>query len=74
MSQERRRIDADGVTLMWGDPAASKAELRAESVRAHVARPIAERLLAALAMVLPRESESVAELDDEALVRRLLDK
>lgn len=41
-------VDAE---FFWGDPAAIKAELRAEDLRAHLARPLGERLLAALAMV-----------------------
>ena len=42
--------DLDAV-LFWGDPAEIKARLREEDQRAHLARPLAERLLAALAMV-----------------------
>jgi hypothetical protein len=49
-----RRIDVGNVTLVWGDRSRWKAELRDESLRRHLARPIAERLRAALSLVLPR--------------------
>lgn len=49
--REPRRIEVDGVTLMWGVPAECKAVLRDESVRRHLERPLPERLLAALSMV-----------------------
>jgi len=41
-------VDAE---FFWGDPAEIKAQLREEDLRAHLAQPLAERLLAALAMV-----------------------
>jgi len=41
-------LDAE---FFWGDPAEIKARLREEDERAHQAKTLAERLLAALAMV-----------------------
>jgi hypothetical protein len=49
-----RRVDAGGVTLAWGDPTEWKAALRDESQQRHRAKPIGERLRAALALVVPR--------------------
>jgi len=51
VSQQQRRFDVDGVTLLWGDPAECKAALREESVRRHLELPAGERLLAALMLV-----------------------
>jgi hypothetical protein len=51
-TQPRRRMEVEGKTLLWGDATQWKAELREESVRRHLARPIAERLQAALALVM----------------------
>jgi hypothetical protein len=53
MSAKPHRLDVEGITLVWGDPSECKAELREESLRRHPARPMAERLLSALAMVRP---------------------
>ncbi len=50
----KRRVDIGDVTLMWGNPAECKAELRAESLKKHLAKPIAERLLVALSLVRRR--------------------
>ncbi len=43
------------MTLLWGNPAEWKAELRDESLQRHLARPIAERLQAALDLVLTHD-------------------
>ncbi len=51
-----QRIDIEGITLVWGDRARWKAELRSESARRHLGLPIHERLLAALQLVLPRRA------------------
>jgi len=48
------RIEVGDVTLVWGDRAGWKAHLRDESLRRHLALPIAERLRVALSLVLPR--------------------
>jgi hypothetical protein len=52
-----RRVDVDGVTLVWGDRTRAKAMLRAESLRRHLELPIADRLRAALALVQRRTSD-----------------
>ncbi|HUH03593.1 MAG TPA: hypothetical protein VML75_16465 [Kofleriaceae bacterium] len=52
------RIDIDGVTLVWGDAATWKARLRAESLRRHLDKPVAERLLLALDLVHRRDPGS----------------
>ena len=57
MSAARKRIEVDGITLLWGNPTEWKAELREESLRRHLARPPAERLLAALSMVRRRRDD-----------------
>lgn len=57
MSEGKKRIDVDGITLLWGNPAEWKAELREESLRRHLARPPAERLLVALSMVRRRRDD-----------------
>lgn len=48
-----RRIDVGDVTLVWGDKTRWKARLRDEAWRQHLARPLEQRLRAALALVLP---------------------
>jgi hypothetical protein len=53
-SRQDHRIEVDGVTLAWGDATRWKARLREESLRRHLARPIGERLAAALALLVPR--------------------
>ena len=52
MSQSRR-VDLGDVTLVWGDRTEWKARLRDERLREHLARPLTERLLAALDLVIP---------------------
>jgi hypothetical protein len=63
-----RRVDIGDVTLVWGDPARWKARLRDESLRAHLSRPIAERLAVALSMVVPRKVMSAAGAETLARV------
>jgi len=53
MSARPHRLELEGITLMWGNPSECKAELREESLRRHLARPMSERLLGALAMIRP---------------------
>lgn len=53
MSKEERRVEVAGMTLLWGDRTRGKAILREESLEAHLARPLEERLRIALQMVLP---------------------
>lgn len=48
---EQTRVDSQGFTFVWGDPATWKAELRAESWKRHLARSPGERLLAALELI-----------------------
>lgn len=52
-----RRVDVGDVTLTWGDPTRWKAELRDESRRRYLQRPLAERIEAAFALVLPRRKQ-----------------
>jgi hypothetical protein len=52
--QDVRRVDIEGITLMWGPRAVCKAQLRDESRREFAGRPIADRLAAALRLVIPR--------------------
>lgn len=54
---DRVDVRGDGVeaSLLWGEPARLKAALREDDLRAHLARPVVERLLAAAALVLPAE-------------------
>ncbi len=54
---DKKRVQVDGVTLLWGNTVEWKAELRDESLRQHLARPIAERLQAALELVLPSQRD-----------------
>jgi hypothetical protein len=49
-------VDVEGWTLAWGNSTAWKAHWRKERIRRHVERPLAERLRAALSLVLPRSS------------------
>lgn len=56
VSEKERRIDVGEVSLTWGNPSQWKRTLRAESDRRHLAQPIAERLRAALALVIRRPS------------------
>lgn len=49
-----KRVDAGSVTLAWGDAARWKAQMREERMREWAARPLDERLLAALRMVRRR--------------------
>jgi hypothetical protein len=51
MTKRNVKIGGIDASLFWGDPAEIKAYLREEDQRSHLAKPIAERLLAALAMV-----------------------
>ena len=48
---ERKRVDVGTITLVWGNPAKAKADLRAESEKRFRERPAGERLAAALSMV-----------------------
>ena len=57
MDDREKKIDVAGVTIIWGDAARGKAALRDESLKEHLARPVAERLAAALALVRPRPSD-----------------
>lgn len=50
MSTERR-LDAEDITLAWGDASTWKARLREESATSWLRRPIAERLRIALEMI-----------------------
>jgi hypothetical protein len=50
----KRRVDVGEITLAWGDRTRWKAELRDESLRRHLALPVAERLRLAFSLVLPR--------------------
>ena len=52
-----RRVDIDGLTLMWGTRAACKAELREESRREFAGRPIADRFAAAIRLLIPRRAQ-----------------
>jgi hypothetical protein len=54
---DKKRVQVDGLTLLWGNTVEWKAELRDEALRKHLARPIAERLQAALELVLPSERD-----------------
>lgn len=51
--EEKRRVDVDGVTLLWGNAVEWKAAIREES-RLPKDRPLDQRLLAALALVRRR--------------------
>jgi len=52
MMRHKAKLGDVDVELFWGDPAEIKARLREADQRAHLARPLSERLLAALAMVM----------------------
>jgi len=51
MIRRKGKVGDIEAEFVWGDPAQIKAQLREEDLRAHLARPLAERLVAALAMV-----------------------
>jgi hypothetical protein len=62
-----QRVDAGGATLVWGDPARAKAELRDESLQRHLALPLGARLKAALALVRspPRAAADAPHAPDD---------
>jgi hypothetical protein len=50
---DRLRVEAGGFTLVWGNASAWKRDLRDESLHGHLAAPISERFLRALALLVP---------------------
>ena len=53
MAEEIRRIEIDGLTLIWGNRTRNKAKLREESLARHLALPPEERLRVALSLLRP---------------------
>lgn len=47
-----QRLDIQDTTLVWGNAAEAKAQLREESLRAFLALPLAERLRVALSLLV----------------------
>jgi hypothetical protein len=52
-----KAVKAGELELAWGNAADWKAHWREEALRRHLERPIAERLRAALELVLPRTTD-----------------
>jgi len=49
-------LEIDGLRLAWGNPSEHKARWREESLRAHLALPVGERLIRALSLLLKRSA------------------
>ena len=56
--QHERRIESGHTTLLWGEAAACKARLGAESETTFEELPLAERLRRALSMVARRSGDA----------------